>query len=286
MGNTIQSLDTHTGPSSSLLDGLSNLGSFIARSAGRVRLNSNLPGCSSPSHGRSPSRGTCSSPSRAQASPSRPTSAANSIGEAALALHYVLHWIFSGRGRRSMPWNKNAQKYLDFDSRPLTSTDNFSKMANDRTPGKAKTRAPGCSTAQSDSGDTSASETGQEVASFLNNFPGNLDPGKPDQDDSFAVHVLTEDPDDNLNTEFEEEVVEEIANEEEIEVVERKSSRVASVSDVKDFSRLQAEEFEKTIIRAREKDPLGERGKVYQMLWHILNCLSLSSSPLCGRRHH
>ena len=160
-----------------------------------------------------------------------------------------------------MTWNKNAQKYLDFDSRPLTSTDNFSKMANDRTPGKAKTRAPGCSTAQSDSGDTSASETGQEVASFLNNFPGNLDPGKPDQDDSLAVHVLTEDPDDNLNTEFEEEVLEEIAKEEEIEVVERRSSRVASVSDVKDFSRLQAEEFEKTIIRAREKDPLGERGK-------------------------
>ena len=185
-----------------------------------------------------------------------------------------------------MTWNKNAQKYLDFDSRPLTSTDSFSKMANDRTPGKAKTRAPGCSTAQSDSGDTSASETGQEVASFLNNFPGNLDPGKPDQDDSFAVHVLTEDPDDNLNTEFEEEVLEGIANEEEIEVVERRSSRVASVSDVKDFSRLQAEEFEKTIIRAREKDPLGERGKLYQMLWHILNCASFSSSLLCGRRHH
>ena len=75
----------HLGLISSLLDGLANLGSFIARSAGRARLNSNLPGCSSPSHGRSP---TCGSPSRLQpASPSRPTSASNSIGK-----YYHANW--------------------------------------------------------------------------------------------------------------------------------------------------------------------------------------------------
>jgi hypothetical protein len=49
---------------SSLLGGMANLASLLFRSAGRGRPNSNLPGCASPSHGRSPSRGTVASPSR------------------------------------------------------------------------------------------------------------------------------------------------------------------------------------------------------------------------------
>jgi len=238
--------------------------SRIVRSAGRARLNSNLSGCPSPSHGRSPtcgspsrlSRGrspTCGSPSRLQpASPSRPTSASNSIG----------------RGRRSSNWNKNIQKHLDFD-RPQAPMDHFSQIANERTPGKAKIRTPGCPTTNSDSGDTSASEAGQEVASFLTNFPGNLEPpSKEEEDTSFSIHVLTEEPDDDQNSEAEleeEEVIDGATNDEELEIADgqRRSSRVASGTEVKDFLRLQREEFERTVLKAREKDTSGEKVPVF-----------------------
>ena len=145
--------------------------------------------------------------------------------------------------------------------------DHFSQIANEKTPRKPKIRTPGCPTTNSDSGDTSASEAGQEVASFLTNFPGQLEPpSKEEEDTFFSVHVLTEEPDDDQNSEAEEEEVEEAtdgaANEEEVEIAEgqRRSSRVASSSEVKNFLRLQKEEFERTVLKAREKDPFGEKG--------------------------
>ena len=51
-------------------------------------------------------------------------------------------------------------------------------------------------------------------------------------------------------------------NVEEIEVAEgqRRSSRVASGLEIKDFLRLQVEEFERTVRKAMEKDPTGDRG--------------------------
>ena len=144
--------------------------------------------------------------------------------------------------------------------------DHFSQIANEKTPGKTKIRTPGCPTTNSDSGDTSASEAGQEVASFLTNFPGHLEPlTKGEEEDTpFSVHVLTEEPDDdqNLEAEEEEEEQEEAVDEEEVEIAEgqRRSSRVASGSELKDFFRLQTEEFERTVLKAREKDPTGDRG--------------------------
>ena len=142
--------------------------------------------------------------------------------------------------------------------------DHFSQIANEKTPGKTKIRTPGCPTTNSDSGDTSASEAGQEVASFLTNFPGHLEPlTKGEEEDTpFSVHVLTEEPDDDQNSEAEEEEEEEAVDEEEVEIAEgqRRSSRVASGSELKDFFRLQTEEFERTVLKAREKDPTGDRG--------------------------
>ena len=84
---------------------------------------------------------------------------------------------------------------------------------------------------------------------------------------NFSVHVLTEEPDDDQNSEEEEEEEETIggtANEEEVEVAEgqRRSSRVASGSEVKNFLRLQTEEFDRTVLKAREKDTSGERGNI------------------------
>ena len=147
--------------------------------------------------------------------------------------------------------------------------DHFSQIANEKTPGKTKIRTPGCPISNSDSGDTSASEAGQEVASFLTNFPGHLEPLSKEEEEgaSFSVHVLTEEPDDDQNSEAEEEEEETIggtANEEEVEVAEgqRRSSRVASGSEVKNFLRLQTEEFERTVLKAREKDTSGERGNI------------------------
>merc|ERR1719222_1130160 len=161
----------------------------------------------------------------------------------------------------------NIQKHLDFD-RPQAPMDHFSQIANEKTPRKPKIRTPGCPTTNSDSGDTSASEAGQEVASFLTNFPGQLEPpSKEEEDTFFSVHVLTEEPDDDQNSEAEavEEATDGAANEEEVEVAEgqRRSSRVASGSEVKNFLRLQKEEFERTVLKAREKDPFGEKVPVF-----------------------
>lgn len=150
--------------------------------------------------------------------------------------------------------------------------DHFSQIANEKTPGKAKIWTPGRPATNSDSGDTSASEAGQEVASFLTNFPGDLQPSKEEEDTSFSVHVLTEEPDDDQNSEGEEEddgeeeTIGGAPNEEEVEVAEgqRRSSRVGSGSEIKDFLRLQTEEFERTVLKAREKDPAGERGTYLQ----------------------
>ena len=151
--------------------------------------------------------------------------------------------------------------------------DHFSQIANEETPRKPKIRTLGCPTTNSDSGDTSASEAGQEVASFLTNFPGHLEPPfKEEEDSAFSVHVLTEEPDDDQNSEEEEEDDDEeetiggAPNEEEVEVAEgqRRSSRVGSGSEIKDFLRLQTEEFERTVLKAREKDPAGERGNYLQ----------------------
>ena len=158
--------------------------------------------------------------------------------------------------------------------------DHFSQIANEKTPGKSKIWTPGCVTTNSDSGDTSASEAGQEVASFLTKFPGDLQPSKDEEDTSFSVHVLTEEPDDGQNSEAEEEDDKEEAiggapNEEEVEVAEgqRRSSRVASGSEIKDFLRLQTEEFERTVLKAREKDPAGERGNYLQPFSLMIICL-------------
>ena len=145
--------------------------------------------------------------------------------------------------------------------------DHFSQIANEKTPGKPKIRTPGCPATNSDSGDTSASEAGQEVASFLTNFPGNLEPPskEEEEDTSFSIHVLTEEPDNDQHSETEleeEEVKDGATNDEELEIAEgqRRSSRVASGTEVKDFVRLQTEEFERTVLKAREKDPSGGRG--------------------------
>merc|ERR1712181_107842 len=118
-------------------------------------------------------------------------------------------------------------KHLDFDRAPQAPVDHFSQIANEKTPGKTKILTPGCpTTTNSDSGDTSASEAGQEVASFLTKFPGDLQPSKDEEDTSFSVHVLTEEPDDGQNSEAGEEDDEEegtiggAPNEEEVEVAE------------------------------------------------------------------
>ena len=144
--------------------------------------------------------------------------------------------------------------------------DLFSQMSNEKTPGKSRIRTPSLQNANSDSGDTSASEAGQEVASFLSNFPGYLEPSKEEEDAPFSVHVLTEQPDDHQDSaaekEEEEKSICEEQSVEEVEVAEgqRRSSRVASGLEIKDFLRLQAEEFERTVRKAREKDPTGDRG--------------------------
>ena len=144
--------------------------------------------------------------------------------------------------------------------------DHFSQMSNEKTPGKSRIRTPSLQNANSDSGDTSASEAGQEVASFLSNFPGYLEPSKEEEDAPFSVHVLTEQPDDHQDSaaekEEEEKSIYEEQNVEEVEVAEgqRRSSRVASGLEIKDFLRLQAEEFERTVRKAMEKDPTGDKG--------------------------
>ena len=144
--------------------------------------------------------------------------------------------------------------------------DHFSQISNEKTPGKSRIRTPSLQNANSDSGDTSASEAGQEVASFLSNFPGYLEPSKEEEDAPFSVHVLTEQPDDHQDSaaekEEEEKSIYEEQNVEEVEVAEgqRRSSRVASGLEIKDFLRLQAEEFERTVRKAMEKDPTGDRG--------------------------
>merc|ERR1712083_984878 len=121
--------------------------------------------------------------------------------------------------------------------------DHFSQIANEKTPGKPKIRTPGCPTTNSDSGDTSASEAGQEVASFLSNFPGYLEPSKEEEEKSI----------------YEEQNVEEV----EVAEGQRRSSRVASGLEIKDFLRLQAEEFERTVRKAMEKDPTGDKVPVF-----------------------
>lgn len=142
-------------------------------------------------------------------------------------------------------------------------------MSNEKTPGKSRIRTPSLQNANSDSGDTSASEAGQEVASFLSNFPGYLEPSKEEEDAPFSVHVLTEQPDDHQDSaaekEEEEKSIYEEQNVEEVEVAEgqRRSSRVASGLEIKDFLRLQAEEFERTVRKAMEKDPTGDRVPVF-----------------------
>merc|ERR1719481_1076043 len=248
----------------------------MLRCSGRGRPNSSLS--SPPSVCRSPAR-------PGAASPSRPTSI--------------------GRGRRSSNWSKNAQKSLDFDVSKHNPVEVL-QATNESTPGKPRPR-PGPShearshwsnSAGEESGDTEASEGGQEVASFLTSLegvirtepdstearePGAAGPQADKAEQEYIVHVLTEEPD--TDQEGEEEAMEDEQEEtEEVEVAEGAKKHTKKEAAVKDFIKLQAEEYERIKELAKDKKVDSNRVLVLSisdsMVEHIQDRLAKQSTKL------
>jgi hypothetical protein len=155
---------------------------------------------------------------------------------------------------------------LDFEHK-LGPAELFPQLATETTPGKgsrsrAVARSPARNTATDSGGDTSCSEGGQEVASFLNS----LSDGIPNtivskiakdkvQNPPVIVHVLTEEPESDVEDEDEltnAEVPKE--DEEEIEIVDnnRKTTRATTAAE-KDYFKLQREEYDRIRTVAKKK---------------------------------